>query len=96
MMAVSLLGRIAFAEEDLRTLIAPTATQAKQLQAYNLCDGTRTQADIVRALKLDHGNFSRTAARWIAAGVLYKIGSGREAKLLHVYPLPEAAKKAES
>jgi len=63
----------------------------KQVAAFNLCDGSRSQGDIAKVLKLDAGNFSRTVGRWIDEGVVFRLGDGREAKLLHVYPLPESA-----
>jgi hypothetical protein len=56
----------------------------KQVQAFNMCDGTKGQGEIGKALKLDPGNFSRTVARWEEAGVVMRLGKGREAKLLHV------------
>jgi hypothetical protein len=70
-----------------KILVPPGPKSGKQVKAYNLCDGTRTQAEVAKALKLDQGNFSRTVGRWIDAGVLFRVGSGREAKLQHLYPL---------
>jgi len=68
----------------------------KQLRAYNMCDGTKTQSEIAKATKLDPASFSRTVARWIEAGALFRMGSGRDTKLLHAYPLPaDAAKKGK-
>ncbi len=91
-------------ETLLRALLSMTARQAfpvqrlaeivlkgsgnKQLHAYNLCDGSRTQSEVAKAVKLDQASFSRTVARWIEAGVLFRVGSGRDTKLLHAYPLP--------
>jgi len=60
----------------------------KQLSAFNLCDGSRGQSEIAKQLKLDGGNFSRTVTRWVDAGIVFRLGEGREGKLLHVYPLP--------
>lgn len=62
-------------------------TSLRQVEAYNLCDGTRTQAEVVKASKLDQGQFSRVATRWAQEGVLFKLGSGRDVKLLHLYSL---------
>jgi hypothetical protein len=94
-------------EAFLRAILATTARQTfppdqlaemvgppKQVQAFNLCDGTRSQTDIAKALKLDSGNFSRTVSRWVKAGIVFRLGEKSEAKLLHVYPLNgDAAKK---
>jgi hypothetical protein len=95
----------------LRAILATTARQAfpvdriveivvskggdKQLRGYNMCDGTRGQSEIAKLLKLDQGNFSRTVGRWVDAGIVFRLGTGRDAKLLHVYPLPEDAGKTK-
>jgi len=85
---LSVTGRQAIPPMHLVKLVNPAnATSGKQVKAYNLCDGTRTQAAIAKSLKLDQGNFSRTVGRWIDAGILFRLGEGREAKLLHLYPL---------
>lgn len=99
-------------ETILRAILSMTARQAipvsnlsqivlkgsgeKQLRAYNMCDGTKSQREIARAAKLDEASFSRTVGRWVDAGALFRLGAGRDTKLLHAYPLPaDAAKKAK-
>jgi hypothetical protein len=81
---VQLTARHVFPEEALRQIIG---SSGRQVEAYNLCDGTRTQAEIVKVSKLDQGQFSRTAGRWAEAGVLFRVGTGRDVKLLHLYPI---------
>jgi hypothetical protein len=85
---LSMTARQAFSVEDLEKLVAPAAASNKQRAAFNMCDGQRSQTEIAKTLKLDSGNFSRTVARWVAAGIVLRIGGGKEPKLLHVYPLP--------
>jgi hypothetical protein len=85
-------GRAAFPEEKVRGIVMPPGASAKQITAYNLCDGSRTQAQVARAAKINQGNFSRTMARWLAEGVLFRVGYGREARLLHLYPLLSPAR----
>jgi hypothetical protein len=84
--AVQVVGRIAMRPEQVGEIVMVNAS-AKQLKAYNLCDGTKTQGDVAKAAGLDAGNFSRTASRWVESGVLFRIGSGKDARLLHLYPL---------
>jgi hypothetical protein len=92
---VQVIGRAALKEDFVREIVG---TGSKQLRAFNLCDGTRTQTDIRKKVGLDAGNFSRTARRWIEQGVVFEIADGGEAKLLHVYPLgkPQKAKGARA
>ena len=63
----------------------------KQVEAYNLCDGTRTQSEVASALGLDKSNFSKTVARWSDAGVLIRITEGKEIRPVHLYPLSKEA-----
>ena len=91
-------------ESYLRAILATVARQTfppallvelvgrgeKQLRAFNLCDGTRTQGEIATELKLDASNFSKSLGRWIDAGVAIRIGEGRDVRPIHVYPIPEA------
>jgi hypothetical protein len=84
--AVQVVGRIAMRPEQVGEIVMVSAS-ARQLKAYNLCDGTKTQGEVAKAAGLDAGNFSRTASRWVESGVLFRIGSGKDARLLHLYPL---------
>jgi hypothetical protein len=93
---LSAVARRTFRVADILALVAIGAGKDKQIAAYNLCDGTRTQGEIAKALALDPGNFSRTVGRWIDEGIVIKVGDGRDVKLQHVYPLPrDALKRAE-
>lgn len=86
--AIQVMGRLAVPAERVSEVVGPGA---KQLKAYNLCDGSKSQSQVAKAAGLDRGNFNRTATRWIESGVLFKIGDGNEAKLLHVYPVVKPA-----
>lgn len=70
---------------ELLKIVAPVAGGAKQIQAYNLCDGQTPQSEIGKKAKLDKGSLSRSISRWIEAGVVVRVGA--EQYPLHVYPL---------
>lgn len=72
-------------------VVAPSGASKKQLIAFNLCDGTLSQGQIAKKLNLDAGNFSRTVGRWVEAGVVFRIGSEREERLRHIFPLPHSS-----
>jgi hypothetical protein len=94
---LTVTGRAALPVEKLAGIVQSAGAGEKQLAAYNMCDGNRGQSEIAKALSLDAGNFSRTVGRWIDAGIVFRLGDGRDAKLMHVYPLPkEYAKKTPS
>jgi len=61
---LSMTARIAIPPKELPDILMPKGGTEAQLEAYNMCDGTRSQSEIARALNLDTGNFSRTVARW--------------------------------
>lgn len=60
----------------------------KQLRAFNLCDGTRTISQVASAAKIDSGNFSRTLARWVSHGLIFKLCANNDRYPLHLYPIP--------
>jgi len=85
---LSTVARQSFPERVLREIVSSRPAGQSQLAAYNMCDGTKTQSEIAKAHNIDPGSFSRTVARWIEAGIVFRIPDGREVKLLHIYPLP--------
>jgi hypothetical protein len=87
---VGLVGRQTFPPERLAEIIG---SGEKQQAAFNMCDGSKGQGEIAKAAGINDGNFSRTVARWIAEGIVIRLGDGRDAKLLHLYPLLETPKK---
>ena len=87
---VSLAGRQAFPGKALPKLVSPRPVgREKLMKAYNLCDGTRTQADVAKEAKVDRGQLSRTVRRWVEAGIMFRIGSGNESFLLHARTISE-------
>lgn len=82
---VQITGRTIYDDDGIKNIIG--AKNKKLLKAYNLCDGTRTQQEVVKAAKLDPGNFSRTVVRWKKEGIVFRIDHGDCVNLLHVFPL---------
>lgn len=89
---LAMLARQSFPPEKLGELVG----KDKQLEAYNLCDGSRTQAEIAKMLGLDPSNFSKTAARWAELGVLIRVTEGKEVRPVHLYALPAPKTKTSS
>jgi len=81
---IQVVARAAIHEEQVRDIVE---TGKKQLTAFNLCDGTRTLTEVARKARLDRGNLSRAASRWVQNGVAFWVGEDKDARLLHVYPL---------
>ena len=89
---IQVTGRLVFSEEQLKQIVLIRGSK-KLLKAYNMADGTSTQAEICKKLKIDASNFSKTISRWITHGIMFKIGNDKEIKLLHVYPILEENSK---
>jgi hypothetical protein len=83
------LGRGTFPPGTLHRIVAPQKNSAKNLAAYNACDGNTPQTEIARKAKLDQGALSRLLSRWIEAGIMIRIG--RDQFPLHIYPLTKEA-----
>lgn len=84
------VGRSVFTLEHIHSIVNPTGKSIKQIRAYNLADGTLTQSEIVKKLKLDSGNFSRCVSRWIEAGIMFRL---EDNALIHVFAVPEKLPK---
>jgi DNA-binding MarR family transcriptional regulator len=90
---MSLIARQTFSPEKLKFLISARGTQ-KHFDAFNLCDGTNSQSEVVAKTGLDAGNFSRTVKQWIDDGIILRVGDGKDARPVHVYPLPDKFMKS--
>ena len=89
---IDLLGRLSFPPSYLLKLVSSSGRGDKQLLAFNLCDGTRSQSEIAKEVRIDRGNFSRTIARWIELGIVFKL-TGNEYPM-HIYPLSDETIKS--
>lgn len=87
------VARQTFSADFITERVAVGTDKAKQIEAYNLCDGSRSQAEIAKFLNLDSSNFSKTVGRWIDLGIVVKVGQLRDIKLVHVYPIPPLKKE---
>ena len=88
------VGRTAFPPHTLYKIVAPTVGSARQVLAYNMCDGETSQAEIGKRTKFDKGSLSKTITKWVEAGVVIRVGA--EGHPLHLYPLTAKPKKEEA
>ncbi len=85
---MSLIARQTFSPERLRDIVSSRGT-VKLLKAFNLCNGSLSQSEVAAELEIDKGQFSRAVNQWIDDGVIIRVGEGKAAKLVHVYPIPD-------
>jgi predicted transcriptional regulator len=86
------VARQTFSPESILKIMGPNSGE-KHFKAFNLCDGTRTQAEVARDAGLDPGNFSKSLGRWTDAGIVIRVGEGRDVRPVHVYPLSDTHMK---
>lgn len=87
---VQVMGRRTIPVEELRRIVG----EGKQLRAYNLVDGSRPLTKVARTARIDQGSLSRTVSRWIENGVAFRLGEGKDARVLHLYPVPKATSRS--
>ena len=83
------VARRTFSPTQLAELVG---SGTKQVAAFNLLDGSRSQSEVAKELSIDPASMSRTISRWIEAGIAFRVGDGKDARVIHVYPLPQKQK----
>jgi len=87
------LGRLAVPPEQVLEIIG---RKPKYLAAYNLCDGTLSQKEVVKKSGLRQSNFSVASKRWVENGLAFWLGEGKNRRLLHLYPVSKTVRGARS
>lgn len=80
------VGRGTIPANEVRATIGKGKNRVK---AFNLFDGGHTLQEVAQATHIDHGNLSRAANDWVENGIAFWTGEGNDARLLHIYPIPE-------
>jgi uncharacterized metal-binding protein len=84
------VGRVAIPTKEVRAIVD---TGKNRVKAFNLFDGSHTIQEVANKTKIDQGNLSRAAARWVKQGIAFWIGKERDARLLHIYAIPEKERR---
>lgn len=87
---IHIIGRATMPVDTVQKLVG---RGAKQVDAFNLCDGSRSQAEVSKTTGIDQGNLSRTFDKWVESGIAFWIGEGAESRLMHIYPISKSSKK---
>jgi hypothetical protein len=91
---LGVVARQAIPPTKLASQIGVGATKLKQIEAYNLCDGSLTQGEIAKKVGLDSGNFSKTMGRWTEDGLVVRTEIAGQSRPVHLYPIPASAVKS--
>ena len=90
---LAVTARNAFPPDELASQVGIGSTKVKQIEAYNLCDGSLTQGEVAREVGLDPGNFSRTISRWLDDGLIVRTEMDGQMRPVHLYRIPPSAVK---
>jgi len=70
---ISLLGRMAFPEDELKKLITSNSKKPDiLLKAYNLCDGNTGLTEIARKASISQPSLTEAIKRWVEMGIVIK------------------------
>jgi Fic family protein len=71
---ITLLGRIAFKEDDLRKLVTKKKQNpARYIQGYNACDGEHTVSQIAQIVDVKPGTLTPILQEWEELGIIREI-----------------------
>jgi hypothetical protein len=87
---IQVIGRVAIPIDRVYEIVG---TNDKQIKAFNLCNGVVTQLEVAKKCGIDPGNFNRIITKWVENGVAFWIGSGKDARVMHIYSIPSITKK---
>ncbi|KLE32717.1 MarR family transcriptional regulator [Aurantiacibacter gangjinensis] len=90
---LSVVARQAIPPDQLASQVGVGKTKLKQIEAYNLCDGSLTQGEVAKQLGIDSGNFSKTIARWSDDGLIVRTEVSGQMRPVHLYPISAAVIK---
>jgi|SRR5208282_2483706 len=83
---ISLLGRIAFKNDELKALVVKGSKKPKQiLSAYNLCDGQRTITAIANTVDIAQPSLTEAVKKWEELGIIMKKTKGNEVLPLRLF-----------
>ena len=90
---IHVIGRIGKNNEEVLSIVGKNH---KQINAYNLCDGSLTFSEVAKKSKTDKGNLSHTIDRWVNNGIMFRFKEGNELRLLHVFPISNTSLRKQN
>jgi transposase-like protein len=93
-MIISLLGRLVFPEEKLRSMVAKNKRNPDAyLRGYNACDGTRTVTEIAKIIGVNQSTLNPIINEWEVQGIIYEVESNRGKTYKRLYKISGVKEK---
>lgn len=71
---ISLLGRIAFTEEKVKSIvISRKQNPDRYIEGYNSCDGNHTVTQIAKIVGVSQPNMTNVLSQWEELGIVYEV-----------------------
>ena len=73
---ISLLGRLAFTQKQIREIIEINKKEnlkQKYVDGYNAMDGLKTLSEIANIIGVKEGTLSPIVAQWAEKGIIYEV-----------------------
>ena len=85
---ISLLGRIAFKNNELKSMVTKGSKKPKQMtRAYNLGDGTTGVTEIARKAGVAQPSLTNAIDKWERLGIIFKKKKGKEVLPLRLFEI---------
>jgi DNA-binding MarR family transcriptional regulator len=85
---ISLLGRIAFKNDELKDIVTKGSKKPEQMiQAYNLCDGTTGLTEIAKEAGVAQPSLTNAVDKWEKSGIILKKKKGKEVLPLRLFEI---------
>jgi DNA-binding MarR family transcriptional regulator len=85
---ISLLGRIAFKNDELKNMVTKGSKKPeKMMRAYNLCDGTTSVTEIARRAGVAQPSLTIAVDKWERSGIIFKKKKGQEVLPLRLFEI---------
>jgi len=85
---ISLLGRIAFKNDELKAIVTKGGKKPKQMiQAYNLCDGATSITEIARSAGVGQPSLTAAVEKWERSGIIFRKKKGKEVLPLRLFEI---------
>ncbi len=85
---MSLLGRIAFKNDELKAMVTKGGKKPKQMvRAYNLCDGATPITEIARRAGITQPSLTTAVDKWERSGIILRKKKGKEVLPLRLFEI---------
>lgn len=87
---ISLLGRIAFKNDQLKGMVIKASKKPRQIvRAYNLCDGATTITEIARKAGVAQPSLTQAIDKWEKLGVIFRKKRSKVVLPLRLFEIEE-------